>query len=106
MATLPTSLPEHLTDAYGHTMTPHQYRAWDDAGRPEWPAVVRVDDRESDKHGQFIVKAYRAGYMNCSCRDCFEGPIIGVPGDVCDGCRDCTPGDHECSNPLAYGGEP
>ena len=107
-------IPECLTDSYGHTMTPEQYTAWDAAGRPEWPATIRNEPdaygnlpRPGKRQGTFIVQAYRAGYIQCSCRDCFEGPIIGVPGDLCDGCSEagCEVGDHECSNPLAYGGE-
>ncbi len=46
-----------------------------------------------------------SGYMPCSCRDCFEGPIIGVAGDMCDDCvkAGCS-GDGECLSPYAYGG--
>ena len=44
----------------------------------------------------------KSGYMHCSCRDCFE-LIVGVPGDMCDGCMDagCQP-DQECQNPDSY----
>ncbi len=54
-----------------------------------------------------LVPEALSGYMDCSCRDCFEGPIIGVPGDICDGCEEagCPGGDTACLNPLAYGGE-
>jgi hypothetical protein len=53
-----------------------------------------------------------SGYMQCSCRDCFE-LIVGSPGDICDGCAEAgceafegegKTGDQECQNPESYGG--
>ena len=45
-----------------------------------------------------------SGYMDCSCRDCFNGPIMGVAGDMCDPCKKagCDP-DEECQAEGAYG---
>jgi len=52
-------------------------------------------------------RSYTPGnMMRVACRDCFEGPIIGVPGDMCDECvaAGCEVGEHECRAPSAYGG--
>ena len=45
-----------------------------------------------------------SGYMDCSCRDCFEGPIMGCRGDMCDGCVEAgCELDSECQRADAYG---
>lgn len=54
--------------------------------------------------------AVSSGYVNCSCRDCFEVTIAGndpdEPAALCSDCEEagCEPGK-ECQAEGAYGGE-
>ena len=53
-----------------------------------------------------------AGYMDCTCRDCFA-LIVGDSGDYCDECIEAGCPDYqgvegmsqECQSAGAYGGE-
>jgi hypothetical protein len=76
-------------------------------GHVEAANDVEPPDNDEGDEADIEQAPGESGYMACSCRDCFEGPIVGSPGDMCDGCIEagCTLGEHECSNPAAYGGD-
>lgn len=85
-------------------------RTFDVDGESGYALYVRDDTDDEEGQGKPLcelrsVREVASGYVDCGCRDCFEGPIMGYPGDYCDGCvkAGCEHGK-ECSNPSAYSG--
>jgi hypothetical protein len=57
---------------------------------------------------ELVTENQPAGYCDCACRDCVNGPIVGHEGvTMCDECvaAGCEFGRHECQVEGAYGGE-
>lgn len=80
-------------------------RAWWERGPWGLPGARSAPAGRS-KGARRSLSAPKAGYTDCSCRDCFD-VAIGVPGSaLCGDCdlAGCEAGRGECQRPDAYGG--